>query len=105
MVGSTIKIKNAPTIVPIKAPKTGIKAVKPTKTEIVAAYGILSIIIPIKHNIPIMIASKNWPLIKLPKVLLDNSLISTSFFCLSSDKYALDNFLNCLLKSSFFNKT
>ena len=38
--GSTIKIKKAPIKVPMNAPNTGIKAVKPTKTDIVEAYGI-----------------------------------------------------------------
>ena len=57
--GFTINIKNAPTIVPIKAPKTGINAVNPTKTEIAPAYGSLKIIIPKKHKTPIIIASKH----------------------------------------------
>ena len=76
--GLTIRIKNAPTAVPIKAPKMGISAVKPTRTEIIAAYGIRKISIPAKHKIPMMIASVNWPVIKLLKILLESPPISSA---------------------------
>ena len=86
LVGLTINIKKAPTIVPIKAPKTGIKAVNPTKTEMVDAYGIFKSNIPIKQRTPIMTASRHCPVIKLPNILLDNSLISIIFFSFFSGK-------------------
>ena len=35
--GESIKMRNAPIAVPINAPKIGIRAVKPTSTEIIGA--------------------------------------------------------------------
>ena len=52
-------INIAPIAVPKNAPNTGINAVTPTSTEIVNAYGILNIVIPIKQRIPRSIASIN----------------------------------------------
>ena len=86
LVGSTIKIKKAPINVPMNAPKTGINAVKPTNTDIVEAYGICNISIPIKHNIPMIRASKHCPLIKLPKVVLESAAISLRRFSFFSGR-------------------
>lgn len=71
LIGETIRIKKAPIIVPIKAPKTGIKAVKPTNAEIAPEYGMLKISIPIKQRIPMIKASVTWPVIKLENVTND----------------------------------
>ena len=62
-----MNIKKAPIIHPINAPNTGIKAVKPTITDIVPAYGNLSINIHTKHNKPNIKASITCTLIKLEK--------------------------------------
>ena len=55
--GSFIKIRNAPTPAPIKAPTTGIKAVTPTSTPIIAAYGKRKINIPMAQRLPKITAS------------------------------------------------
>ena len=70
LVGSTINIKKAPIAVPMKAPNTGIKAVNPTNTAIVGAYGICNINIPIKQSRPIISASIHCPETKFPNVTL-----------------------------------
>ena len=70
LIGLTTTINNAAIPVPINAPNTGIKAVNPTNTEDVNAYGILRIFIPIKQSIPKIQASNNCPPIKLLNVLL-----------------------------------
>ena len=54
-----MNIKKAPIIQPINAPKTGIKAVKPTITDIVPAYGNCKTNIHTKHNKPNIQASIN----------------------------------------------
>ena len=74
-IGLVIIINNAPIPVPINAPNIGINAVMATITDIIVAYGIFNIIIPIKHNNPSIIASKNCPPIKLENIYLILALI------------------------------
>ena len=68
LTGSTIKIITAPNAVPINAPTSGINAVNPINVDIIVAYGIENIFIPIKHNKPIIIASVSCPVTNLEKV-------------------------------------
>ena len=52
-------IRINPIAVPINAPNIGIKAVNPSKTPIVEAYGNLNISIPTKTKLPKIKASKH----------------------------------------------
>ena len=52
-----MKIINAAGIVPINAPNIGTNAVTPIIVLTSKAYGILKIVIPIKHNPPNITAS------------------------------------------------
>ena len=69
-IGSTIKINIAVGIAPINGPKYGITFVTPTNTLTKSAYGILNILTPIKHNIPIIAESIILPIINPLKIEL-----------------------------------
>jgi len=75
-----------PKAVPINAPTSGIKAVKPTNVDIIVAYGIENIFIPIKHNKPIIIASVSCPVTNFEKVTFANLAIFKIDFTVSSFK-------------------
>ena len=85
-------IKKNEGIVPINAPKIGIKLVVPTRTLIKKAYGILNTNIPKKHKVPIISASVHWPRIKPENTLLVVCPISNILSAISPLRYAYITF-------------
>ena len=69
LIGSTINIRNAPTIHPINAPKIGINAEKAITIPTSRAYGNRKIDIVITNIHPKIIASTHCPVRKLENVL------------------------------------
>ena len=70
--GEFKKSINAPIPAPINAPNIGINAVIPINVLINTAKSKRNIVIPIKHNVPRIIASKSWPDTKFENVVFTN---------------------------------
>ena len=83
-----MKIINAAGIVPINAPNIGTNAVTPIIVLTSKAYGILKIVIPIKHNPPNITASIHWPVINLENLSCDILATSITLFALILSKNA-----------------
>lgn len=68
-IGSTMKIKNAPSAQPRNAPKIGISAVNAIKIHTSSAYGSRKIVMANTNMLPRITASRHCPVRKLENVL------------------------------------